>query len=60
MLSSTVNHFVRQGTHCFAPTGSIATVAPGASVTFSFNVGLLSGGLLGTITSVTLDSAPCA
>ena len=58
-VSSTVKFALRQGTYCFVPTGSAATVAPGASVSFSFTVGALSG-LLGTIDGVTLDSSACA
>jgi hypothetical protein len=59
VLSSTVTFALRHGNYCFLPTGSVATVAPGASVSFSFTVGVLSGGL-GTIDSVTLDSPACA
>jgi uncharacterized protein YndB with AHSA1/START domain len=59
VLGSTVNYVLRRGTNCFLPTGSIATVAPNASVTFTFTVGVLSG-LLGTIDSVALDSPSCA
>jgi uncharacterized protein YndB with AHSA1/START domain len=59
MLDPTVNYVLRHGTYCFVPTASIATVAPNASATFTFTVGVLSG-LLGTIDGVTLDSPACA
>jgi len=59
VLGATVTDVVRQGTHCFSPTGSLGTVPAGQSATFRFTVSALLQSLLGTITGVALDSAPC-
>jgi uncharacterized protein YndB with AHSA1/START domain len=59
VLSSAVSYVLRHDTNCFLPAGSSATVAPGASVTFTFTVSALAN-LLGTISSVALDSPSCA
>jgi hypothetical protein len=58
-ISSTVTHVLRQGTHCFTPSPSVATIGAGGSVSFSFTVVANLAALLGNVGGVALDRAPC-